>query len=182
MTSEHTLEYDAPGLEVAPLETEPHYVAHLGLMPTRDGLPEFQGETYDEHVEAWRAVNESGQNHLWALASIAASLVGKLGRYDKKIVARFAYDVLRSTHHIYRMAKTHTVFKIVDRSTILDFTLHLIAAVYADDPGEAIKQAELQGFSMRDLKRWIERQKYQALIQASPLPEGKHRIIYADPP
>jgi len=30
------------------------------------------------------------------------------------------------------MAKTYTVFKIVPRSTILDFTLHLIAAVYAD--------------------------------------------------
>jgi len=26
------------------------------------------------------------------------------------------------------MAKTYTVFKIVDRSTILDFTLHLVAA------------------------------------------------------
>jgi hypothetical protein len=30
------------------------------------------------------------------------------------------------------MAKTHTTFNIVDRSTILDFTLHLIAAVYAE--------------------------------------------------
>jgi hypothetical protein len=39
------------------------------------------------------------------------------------------------------MAKTWTVFKIIDRSIILDFTLHLIAANYADDPGEAIKQA-----------------------------------------
>jgi hypothetical protein len=53
---------------------------------------------------------------------------------------------------IYMMAKTYAVFKIVerstilsyslkivDRSTILDFSLHLIAANYADDPGEAFK-------------------------------------------
>ncbi len=45
------------------------------------------------------------------------------------------------------MTKTHTVFNIVQRCTILDFSLHLIAAKYADDPGEAIKQAELQEFS-----------------------------------
>ncbi len=47
---------------------------------------------------------------------------------NSKLAMLRGFRVSRCQH----MAKTHTTFNIVDRSTILDFTLHLIAAVYAE--------------------------------------------------
>ena len=46
------------------------------------------------------------------------------------------YDVeslsSRQVSALYMKAKTYTVFKIIERSIILDFSLHLIAANYAE--------------------------------------------------
>jgi len=58
----------------------------------------------------------------------------------KKIKFDYVVEFMRRGFRVGRrqhMARTYTVFKIVERSTILGFSLHLIAAVYADDPGEA---------------------------------------------
>lgn len=120
--------------------------------PARDGLPIFHGKTYQDHVEAWKHVNESVECRLWALGAIAASLVKGYGDGEVK---RFAFEVRLSRNRIYEIADTYRKFEKVERSTILSFHHHSIAAK-ASDPAEAIHKAEDNEWSTRQLDHYVE--------------------------
>lgn len=120
--------------------------------PSKDGLPEFHGETYEDHLEAWTHVNESIEGRLWALGAIACSLVTK---YGDGTVKRFAHDVRLSRWRIYEIADTYRKFQKSERSQILSFHHHTVAAK-AEKPSEAIKKAEDNEWSTRQLDHYVE--------------------------
>ena len=122
------------------------------LAQRSDGSWEFRGHSFDEHVQCWQKVDEEAEECLWRQASIAASLVTK---YEEKTVARFAHEVRKSARRVREVAQTYRAFQNGERSPILSFHHHTVAA-HADDPVEAIKVAEDNELSTRELDRYIQ--------------------------
>lgn len=125
------------------------------LFTTNDrGLPVFLGETFEEHVTAFEGIDKSIDARKWALAAIAASVKTK---YNDKTMEKFAHEVRHSTAYIYELAITYRKFENSPRGEILSFTHHRIAA-HSKNPIKAIKAAEDEEMSTRELEQWIKRQ------------------------
>lgn len=116
-----------------------------------DGMWEFCGHTFEDHVECWQEVDGQVQKDKWKLSTIAASLDIK---YKGKTVDRFAHETRRSSRRIREYAQTWRAFQNSERSPILSFHHHTVAAT-ADDPVEAIHMAEDKEWSTRELEHWI---------------------------
>ncbi len=144
------------------------YTTQIAFTPAKDGLPVFHGKTFEDHVEAWKYVNESVECRLWALGAIAASLVKKYGDGDVK---RFAGEVRLSRTRIYEIADTYRKFEKSERSDILSFHHHTVAAK-AKDPVEAIHKAEDGEWSTRQLDRYVE-----TGIEPSTKPDRPNRTL-----
>jgi hypothetical protein len=134
--------------------TDSHEQHALALF-VGDDLPVFRGTSYDDHVEAWQALDLSGQRHQWALASIAASLERHLGGRPIKgmepgltDLQRFAHDVRCSTRWLQMLAKTYRTFaptelrKPASAVLALSFRHHLLAATLTHTPEEAVQALE----------------------------------------
>ncbi|MCL6437233.1 MAG: hypothetical protein K6T51_01370 [Rubrobacteraceae bacterium] len=137
--------------------------------PKPDGaLPVFRGESWEEHVSAWLEVEESMQNHLWALAAIAASVTT---RYGEKAIPKFASEVGYSTRRIYELASTYRAWQYRERSQGLSFQHHAVAA-RAEDPEAAIERAEVEGLSTRELAAEVRREKEEGaeVVEMMPCP------------
>lgn len=119
------------------------------------GLPVFLGETFEEHVETFEGIDKSIDARKWALAAIAASLKTK---YDEQTIANFAHRVRHSAAYIWELALTYRKFENSPRGEILSFTHHRIAA-HSKNPLKAIKVAEDEEMSTRELEQWVKRQK-----------------------
>ena len=126
------------------------------LIRLSDELPVFEGTEFDEHVTSWLEVYQSGQQHLWMLAAIAASVEGRYGESDIK---RFAYEVRCSSSWIYTLARTYKKWNGLRRSEVLGFSHHAIAAE-ASDPVAAIERAELESLSTKQLRAEIKGEVY----------------------
>lgn len=119
------------------------------------GLPVFLGETFEEHVETFEAIDKSIDARKWALAAIAASVKTK---YDEQTIINFAHRTRHSAVYIYELANTYRKFENSPRGEILSFTHHKIAA-HSKNPQKAIKVAEDEEMSTRELEQWVKRQK-----------------------
>lgn len=125
------------------------------LFTTNDrGLPVFLGTTFEEHVEVFEGIDKSIDGRKWALAAIAASVKTK---YNEQTVINFAHRVRHSAAYIYELAVTYRKFENSPRGEILTFTHHKIAA-HSKNPQKAIKAAEDEEMSTRDLEKWIKQQ------------------------
>jgi hypothetical protein len=144
----HAIPQSATELYEVPLPDQDQ----IAFTPTKDGLPVFHGATYEDHVEAWKHVNKSVECRLWALGAIAASLVAK---YGDGTVKKFAGEVRLSRWRIYEIADTYKKFEKSERSQILSFHHHTVAAKAAK-PTEAIKKAEDNEWSTRQLDHYVE--------------------------
>lgn len=118
------------------------------------GLPVFLGQTFEEHVETFEGIDKSVDARKWALAAIAASVKTK---YNEQTVINFAHRVRHSAAYIYELAITYRKFENSQRSEILSFTHHQIAA-HSRIPVKAIRAAEDEEMSTRELEKWIKRQ------------------------
>lgn len=113
---------------------------------------EFVGETYEDHVKSWQVIDGEVNKDRWKLSAVAASLDTK---YKDNTVKKFALEIRRSPRRIWEYAQTYRAFEKCGRSRNLSFHHHTIALT-APDPIEAIHKAEEnEGWSTRDLKRWI---------------------------
>lgn len=83
----------------------------------------------------------------------------------------FDYDTIRQDKYVAERYKT------VERSTVLSWRHHYIAAAH-EDRLEWLNEAEQNNWSTRDLELAIKESRRQAL----PLPAGTYDVIYADPP
>lgn len=112
---------------------------------------EFCGKTFEEHVFCWQEVDGQVQKDKWKLGAVAASLDVK---YKDETVKRFAYETRRSARRVREYGQTWRAFENGERSPILSFHHHTVAARH-DDPVVAIHIAEDKEWSSRELEHWI---------------------------
>jgi hypothetical protein len=112
---------------------------------------EFVGETFEDHLGCWQEIDGQVQKDKWKLSSVAASLDTK---YKDKTIDRFAYETRRSARRIREYTQTYRAFENGERSPILSFHHHTVAAT-AENPIEAIHKAEDKEWSTRQLEHWI---------------------------
>lgn len=115
-------------------------------------LPVFEGESYEEHVSTWLAVDESVQGHYWMLGAIAASLTKK---YGDDVNGKFGGDVGSSGRRIREYAQTYTVWQNGDRSPFLTFKHHTLAA-RSENPQAALDFAQQEELSTRELEEFVQ--------------------------
>lgn len=118
---------------------------------TSEDMPVFRGESYEEHVSSWLEVDTSLQGHYWALGAIAASLKNK---YGEDALAKFGSDVRSSRRRLYEYAQTYETWEKCERSHSLSFHHHTIAS-RAEDPQLALKVAEDEDMSTRELEEFV---------------------------
>lgn len=146
-----------------------------------DALPTFDSSSFDEHVEVWRTVDESMQNHLWMLAAIAASLVK---RYGEDSAGRFASEIGRSTRTVRRFAHTYHEWEKRSALTVLSFQHHTIAA-RDPEPEEVIAMAHDNEWSTRELEVAVKERrsktkgakKYQDEEEETDVEENKEAMV-----
>jgi hypothetical protein len=137
----------------------------------QDGFPTFKGQDWSEHVETARALIESLEGHRWALAAVCASVDVK---YGEESFAQFASEIAWSTRSVYAYAQTYRAFESRNRSQILSFHHHTIAA-RAEDPEEAIEMAEVEELSTRELERRLQGREAEEM-EKCPTCDGRGRV------
>jgi hypothetical protein len=136
----------------------------LALLREQEDLPVFRGESFEEHVETWKALDLSSTRHQWAQAAIASSFEKKSGaRTDVNNtmtpIQYFCREVRISVGHFSRLVKTYRAFvepldpsvKQLVSEGPLHFKHFLIAANGPRDPVAAVIQAHDQGWSANEL-------------------------------
>ncbi len=113
-----------------------------------DLLPRFVGETWAEHVQAWKAVTHEIEERQWALGAIASS-VGRL--YGENSIERFAREVGVKAPTVWQYAHVYQRFKNYERSAKLSWSHHLIAS-YSNNPARALEEAETKRLSVGGLR------------------------------
>lgn len=113
------------------------------------GLPAFTSGDWGDHVETWRSLQEVEEDAKWKQAAIAASLTARWGDRTQ-MFAQFASEVGCSARRVYEYAATYRAFKARERSRILSFHHHTIAA-RDPDPEHAIDEAEIEELSTREM-------------------------------
>jgi hypothetical protein len=116
-----------------------------------NGMWEFRGETYEQHIGQWKKVDSEVQADKWKLSAVAASLDT---RYKDDTIGKFAKEVKRTPRRIRQYAQTYRVFENGKRFPSLSFHHHTVAA-QADDPTAAMQKAEDGEWSTRELEHFI---------------------------
>lgn len=138
-------------LKVVPSQPSPAVL----LIEQPNLMWEFRGQTFEEHLICWQEIASEVERDSWMLGAIAASLVTK---YNDSTIDRFAYEVRLSGRRVREIAQTYRAFQNGERSPILSFHHHTIAARGKDkgiDPVEAIHRAEDKEWSTRELDVFV---------------------------
>lgn len=136
----------------------------------QNGLPVFGGESWESHVEAWKASSENLEERLWTLGAIAASLTN---RYGDKAIPEFASEVMYSPRRVWELAATYKAWEMRDRAHDLSLKHHTIAA-RSEDPDAAIEKA-IEGDGSLPRKPLSTRQLAE-LVKAEDEPEAAHKV------
>jgi len=121
----------------------------------KDGLLEFQAESLEAHIAAFRAVNSGIDDHYWSQAAVAASVSKKYGQGEME---KMAEAVERSPSYLRQIARTYRTFtENFSREKDLSFNHHRIAC-YHPNPTAALTVAKEQGMSCRALETWVSEQ------------------------
>jgi N6-adenosine-specific RNA methylase IME4 len=153
-----------------------------------DSLPIFVGSSWDEHVQAWKAVTREIEDRQWMLGAIAESLTRT---YGERSVERFALDVGCKAQTVWQYAQVYQRFKNYERSENLTWSHHLVAS-YSDDPQAALEEAEKKKLSVEGLRLVVRSEQQRREFQAPDLVEELRRLgrfrailfkaIVVDPP
>lgn len=123
-------------------------MSEIQLYEPPNGLPEFKSTDWDEHVEVWRGLDDHINEQRWRMAAVAASLTACWGERGK-VLSRFAHEAGTSARRVYEYAATYRAFEVRERSQILSFHHHTLAA-RDEEPETVIDQAEIEELSTRD--------------------------------
>jgi len=153
-----------------------------------DALPLFTGESWADHVTAWKAITKEIEDRQWQLGAIAASL-SRL--YGEQSIERFAAEVKCHSTTVWQYAQVYQRFENYERSENLSWSHHLVAS-YSDDPQAALVEAEEKKLSVQGLRLIVRsEQQRQELTDSKLIDEiralGKFRSIFykailLDPP
>ena len=130
-----------------------------------DSLPIFVGSSWDEHVQAWKAVTKEIADRQWMLGAIADSLTRT---YGERSVERFALDVGCKAQTVWQYAQVYQRFKNYERSENLSWSHHLVAS-YSDDPQAALEEAEEKKLSVEGLRLVVRSEQQRRELQAPDL-------------
>jgi hypothetical protein len=144
----------------------------FGVSP--DGLPVFNGTTFEAHVNGWNDIEGPKSQLQWAQAAIAASLVSKHG---ERTIETFAYEVKKSGRYVRGLADTYRAFKNGGRMAYLSFWHHYVAA-QSTDPLNVIRIANDREMSTRELERHV---KLQAKKPSSRVAKRRLALVASEP-
>jgi len=142
------------------------------LVERPDGLWEYRGESFDEHVDVFTNIAGKVESAKWAMGAICASVEKK---YGEGKVEEFASKVGYSPRHVRRMARTYK--EAIEKGRyrpFLSFTHHTEALAHPD-PDEALDVAESGDMSALGLRDWIDEQARERFSKARPKPKIKTR-------
>lgn len=122
------------------------------LVERSDGLWEFHGESFDDHVDVFLSIDSKVNSAQWAMAAVAASIETK---YGESKIEEFATKVQRTPRHIRRMARTYKLALEKGRWRPLLTFGHHTEALNHPNPGEALDVAESQNLSTLGLREWV---------------------------
>lgn len=141
------------------------------ILANDHGLPVFSGENFDEHVETWKTVDESMQNHLWFLGAIAASLEKKHGENS---TGQFAFRVGCSRRRVQQFAYTYRAWEEANPVSLLSFKHHTIAA-RDPQPEKVLRQAHDNEWSTRELEQVVKEHRIKAGVNEEDIEEEEEQ-------
>lgn len=160
------------------MDREERHVTNELMLANDQGLPVFKGEGFDEHVETWRTVDESMQNHLWFLGAIASSLEKKHGEDS---AGRFASRVGCSTRRVRQFAYTYREWEKRKALSVLSFHHHTISA-RDPNPERVLKQAHDNSWSTRELEQVVKQHRIEAGEKKEDIEEEEeHKTVMICP-
>lgn len=143
-----------------------------------DDLIEFQGESTEAHIAAFRKVNEGIDEHFWAQSAVVASLTKKYG--DKgDAINEMSTAVELSEGYLRQMARTYRTFQYVSRDTSLSYSHHKVACRHPR-PEEALAVAKAQGLSKDGLNAWVSEQSLRRASRATRLAQNAVRNTWRE--
>jgi site-specific DNA-methyltransferase (adenine-specific) len=175
MSAELRVEYDDPR------ETTRHRKA--GALEKRaadNGLPVFNGESWEEHVSAWIQLEDVADDCSWRLASIAASLHRI---YKSQAAEKFAQEVKSNKRTINLFSQVYRTFQSGSILPNLRWSHYLFATQYADDPIAAIEEASTKDWSsyhFYKVLRGLAQPELPAPAAPVELPEDRCQLIQSD--
>lgn len=151
-------------------------------------LPVFAGNSWEDHIHAWRTITKEIEDRQWQLGAIAVSLTRLYGEQN---IERFAAEVECHASTVWQYAQVYQRFENYERSENLSWSHHLVAS-YSDNPPAALAEAENKKLSVQGLRLIVRSaQQRQELTEPSLVEEiralGKFRTIFykailVDPP
>lgn len=130
------------------------------LIASPNQLPVFIGESYEDHVAAWRQTAQELGERQWMLGAIAASVETKYG--DGRM-RKFVDDVKVPKSTLYEYAQVYKLAQKSERSEFLTWTHYKIAA-YASDPDRLLREAEDEQLSTREMQQRANQQKHLTAV------------------
>lgn len=143
------------------------------LLDTANTLPVFGGSSFEEHVEVWRTVDESMQNHLWTLGAIAHSLEKKHGEDS---MGTFASQVGCSKRWVNKLAQTYRTWEDGNPVSQMSFKHHAIAALDGE-PEKVLNMAHDNEWSTRELEAVVKERNGSAVIEEEAHDQNETMVI-----
>lgn len=112
-----------------------------------NGLPLFEGTSWEDHVSGWFETGQMIQDGLWLRGAIASSLDIK---YGDESMERFAGEVMVTARSVRQHRQVYRFYQNGKRFPFLSWFHHLVA-MYTPDPVAALTAAEDDGLSARNM-------------------------------
>lgn len=154
------------------------YLDFGNFKATPSGLVIKGKPTFDEWSECGEVIQNFGSAHQW--------LVGDWLAYGEKSYGETFSQAIRETGQEYQTLQNSKYvcgrIEMSRRRDNLSFAHHSeVAALEPSEQDELLDWATTEAASRNELRAEVKRRKNKASV-TPPLPDGKYRVIYADPP
>jgi N6-adenosine-specific RNA methylase IME4 len=152
-------------------------VSNITLSKTGAFIP--ADTTEDEWERAWTFLRRAEGSVMWWLGDMLVAADDRWhDAYDRaKKDSGFADETLRNAEWV-----SSSVDPVI-RITELSWRHHqVVAPMPARQQKKWLAKALSEGWSVAELKKAIRESLLDEAAEANPIPEGKYRVIYADPP
>ena len=146
---------------------------------TKTSLLLSDGLNYEQWAAIGKQIQKAADASMWWL--------GDWWRYGENKYGERSAAALDSSYEFQTLADAGWVSRKVstsDRSEVLSWTHHRqVAALDPEDQREVLADAANNGWTVRETRKAARQIKAQRNLTHSPeFPEGKFRVVYADPP
>jgi N6-adenosine-specific RNA methylase IME4 len=152
-------------------------LAFPGFQLSPTGLKANKSVTEAQWERAGEALSRISGSINWWIGDWLNVGEAKWGHKYDEACERFgvAYDTAKQVAWV--------ASKVCDRSHKLSWKHHLLVApLPAEKQSQWLTKAEKEKWTTRDLSKQLRKAKLKESAESNPLPKGKFRVIYADPP